>query len=337
MRGLASIVVLALFALYGQNRGAEARRRVPAYGTTIARRQSRPATHGTVGFDARTLPSSGVVTLQSEPMTFEDILALETPSPGLRIDYGRDSRQFGELRVPHGEGPHPVAVVVHGGCWRAQYDITHIRSFADGLTAAGVATWTLEYRRVGHPGGGWPGTLLDVAAGVDHLREIATNHPIDLERVVAVGHSAGGQLVLWLAGRAKLPKTSPLFLASPLPLAGVVSLAGVDDLARAVREGVCGDMAAQLLEGDPREVPERYAEASPIERLPLGVPSHLVSGSRDDIVPPEFGRDFQSAAERAGDSVTWTLIEEAGHFDLIAPTSSAWPEVRQTVVALAGR
>jgi acetyl esterase/lipase len=275
--------------------------------------------------------------MQADPMTYDDILALGSPAPGLRMHYGHAPLQFGELRVPDGKGSRPIAVVVHGGCWRARYDLTHIGSFSDSLTSEGLATWTLEYRRVGHEGGGWPGTLLDVAAGVDYLREIAKDYPIDLERVVAVGHSAGGQLVLWLATRQGLPESSPLFTSSPLPLAGVVSLAGVDDLARAVREEVCGDMAAELLGGAPTEVPERYREASPIERLPLGVALHLVSGSRDDIVPPAFAEDFQTAAGRAGDSVTWTVIEGAGHFDLIAPTSSAWPKVRQAIVSLVER
>ena len=275
--------------------------------------------------------------MQFNPMTFEDILELEPKSPGLRIEYGRDPLQFGELRLPDGLGPHPVAVVVHGGCWRAEYDVTHIGSFSDGITSAGIATWTLEYRRIGDTGGGWPGTLLDVARGVDHLRKIAKEHPIDLDRVVAVGHSAGGQLVLWLAARHKLPETSPLFSATPFPLAGIVSLAGVDDLKRALREGVCGDMAAQLLGGTPRDVPERYRDASPIESLPLEVPLHLVSGSRDDIVPAAFGENFQTAAERAGDTAAWTLVEGAGHFELIAPTSSAWPTARKAVVSLANR
>jgi acetyl esterase/lipase len=275
--------------------------------------------------------------MQADLMTFDDILALGSPAPGLRLHYGDAQHQFGELRVPDGKGPRPVAVVVHGGCWRARYGLTHIGRFSESLASEGLATWTLEYRRVGDEGGGWPGTLLDVAAGVDYLREIAKDHAIDLERVVAVGHSAGGQLVLWLAARQGLPESSPLFTSSPLPLAGVVSLAGVDDLSRAVREEVCGDMAAALLGGAPSEVPERYREASPIERLPLGVALHLVSGSRDEIVPAAFAKDFQTAAGRAGDSVMWTLVEGAGHFDLIAPTSFAWPRVRQAVVSLVER
>jgi acetyl esterase/lipase len=267
----------------------------------------------------------------------EDILGLPHPEPDERIRYGDDALQFGELRLPRGAGPHPLAIVLHGGCWRARYDVAHTRSFSDALRQHGIATWSLEYRRVGNDGGGWPGTFLDVAAGADHLRELAASHALDLARVVAVGHSAGGHLALWLAARSRLDRESEIRGGSePLPLAGVVSLAGVTDLARAVREKVCDTMAAELVGGRPEDLAPRFAEASPIERLPLGVPQRLVTGSLDAVVPPAFGEDYAAKARARGDDATHERIGGAGHFEVIAPGTEAFRSVSKAIRGLLG-
>jgi acetyl esterase/lipase len=264
-----------------------------------------------------------------------DILSLPHPDPDVRIAYGNEPLQFGELRLPQGPGPHPVAIILHGGCWRARYDIGHTRSFSEALRRAGIAAWSLEYRRVGNDGGGWPGTFLDVAAGADFLRDVAPSNSVDLGRVVAVGHSAGGQLALWLAARRGLDERSEIRGGeSPLPLAGVVALAGVTDLRRALDEGVCDAMAAELLGGRPEEVAARYAEASPIERLPLGVRQQLLTGSLDAIVPPAFGEDYAARALAFGDDATHTVVQGAGHFEVIAPSTEAFAAVLQAIRGL---
>src|SRR5439155_8576098 len=141
-----------------------------------------------------------------------------------------DSLQFGELRLPKGRGPFPVAIVIHGGCWRSDYDLKHVGPLAGALTERGIATWTIEYRRIGDPGGGWPGTFEDVAQAADHLRALARRYPLDLHHVVAIGHSAGGHLALWLAARPGLPPDAALASADPLPISGVVGLAAISDL-----------------------------------------------------------------------------------------------------------
>jgi acetyl esterase/lipase len=274
---------------------------------------------------------------RSTVLDVENILSLPHPEPDARIRYGGDSLQFGELRLPRGAGPHPVAIVLHGGCWRARYDVAHTRSFSDALRLQGIATWSLEYRRVGNEGGGWPGTFLDVAAGADHLRKLAASHELDLARVVAVGHSAGGHLALWLAARSRLDRESDIRGGSdPLPLAGVVSLAGVTDLARAVREKVCDTMAGELVGGRPEDRAPRFAESSPIERLPLGVPQRLVTGSLDAVVPPAFGEDYAAKARARGDDATHERIEGAGHFEVIAPGSEAFRVVLDAILGLLG-
>lgn len=271
-------------------------------------------------------------------VTWSQILGLPLPPTELRIAYGEDSLAFGELRLPEGTGPHPVAVIIHGGCWRSEYDLKHITHVSAALTSKGIATWTLEYRRIGDAGGGWPGTFEDVARGTDFLRELARRHPLDLDRVVLVGHSAGGHLALWLAARPRLPRASVFASPDPLPVRGVVGLAAIGDL-RAYAAGTawCNASVPLLLGGTPAEVPERYAEASPIELLPLGVPVRLIQGTADTIVPIEQGSDFATRAKAAGDDARYVPIEGAGHFDLIAPTAAAWEQVEAAVVELLGR
>ncbi len=277
----------------------------------------------------------GVLSLQPELIDVEEILRLPNRAPTARIPYGDDPLQFGDLRLPEKASATkaPVVVVVHGGCWRSLYNIDHIGALSAALTQAGVATWTLEYRRVGDPGGGWPGTFRDVSEGVDYLRELEKTYPLDLDRVVALGHSAGGHLVLWLGARAKL-RDPVLSGDDPLPLSGVISLAGVDDLKRALEEGVCGDMAAQLVGGTPRDVPDRYPKTSPIELLPTGTRQHLINGARDPIVPVAFGRAYAAAGAKAGDEVELTVLDEAGHFELIAPFDDAFIVVRDAALSM---
>src|SRR5436309_894025 len=163
----------------------------------------------------------GLPFMQFSSRAAQSILELRPPPPGDRIAYGPGEFQFGELRVPEGAGPHPVVIVIHGGYWRAAYGLDHIGHFCTALTKAGLATWSLEYRRVGNPGGGWPGTFDDIKNGASRLAQIATVRKLDLSRIIATGHSAGGHLVLWLAGQ------------SAVKLRGVVPLAPVADLRRA--------------------------------------------------------------------------------------------------------
>jgi acetyl esterase/lipase len=266
----------------------------------------------------------------------EDILDLPTPPADARIPYGSGALSFGDLRLPAGAGPHPVALVLHGGYWRARYDLEHIGHVCAALTGAGLATWSVEYRRLGNPGGGWPGTFLDVAAGADYLRALAGSYPLDLERVVAVGHSAGGQLAAWLAGRRNIPPAdSPLHSDDPLPLRGVVALAGVLDLRRAYELRLSRGVTGELMGGSPKEHPDRYAAASPAALLPLGVRQILLHGDADDSVPYVISRDYAEAACAAGDPVELVTLPGAGHFELIDPRSAEWPLVERAVLSLA--
>ena len=271
------------------------------------------------------------------PVEWAEIAALPLPPADHRIEYGGDPSQFGELRLPEGPGPHPVAVIVHGGCWRSEFDVRHITHVSAALARSGVATWTLEFRRIGASGGGWTATFEDVVRGTGHLRALADRHRLDLERVVLVGHSAGGHLALWLAARRNLPAEDPLATPAPLPVRGIVALAPITDLrAYGAEAGSCNSAVAPLLGGTAEEVPERYARASPIELLPVGVPQRLVHGALDPIVPVDQSRSYVDAATTRGDDAELWLVEGAGHFDLIAPFAPAWGRVEEAVHALLG-
>jgi acetyl esterase/lipase len=246
--------------------------------------------------------------------------------------YGSDHpSQLGELFVPSGVGPHPVCVVVHGGYWRAQYDRSLTEGLCLDLAAHGLAAWNLEYRRVGG-GGGWPDTFLDVAAGVDALADL--DAPLDLSRVVAVGHSAGGQLVFWAAARATLPDGAPG--ASPrVSIVAAVSQAGVLDLALAASLLPSSTPTRALL-GDPTTQYARYVLASPRERLPLGIPQLVLHGDRDETVSLRIATSYSTAARNAGDPCELRVLTHTGHFEHIDAGDEAWHVARDWLVNHAG-
>lgn len=261
--------------------------------------------------------------------TTDEALQMPQPPPDARLDYAEHPSGFGHLRLPPGDGPFPVAVLIHGGCWLADYDLGYLSGLAAAITAEGYATWSIEYRRIGESGGGWPGTFEDVAAAADHVRVLARSYPLDLDRVVAAGHSAGGHLALWLAARHVLPTDDPLRGADPLALAGVVSLAGIPDLEAFNAPDGCGAAVPGLLGGEPTEHPERLDRVSPIRLLPLGLPQILISGGQDSIVPADHARNYAEAG--GSDPITHVVVESAGHFELVIPEDPAWREVREAL------
>lgn len=265
----------------------------------------------------------------------EDILTLPAPPADARIAYGTDPLQFGDLRLPTAAGgdggSFPLVILIHGGYWRNRYDLIHFGHAAAALTAEGLATWNIEYRRVGDTGGGWPGTLLDVAAATDYARTLAATYPLDLERVVALGHSAGGQLAAWLAARQRLAPESGVSTADPLPLRAVVALAGVLDLHRAWELHLSDDAVRGFLGGTPEQHPDRYDAASPAALLPSGVRQTLIHGTADDSVPYAISRDYADAARAAGDPVELITLPGAGHFEIVDPRTDEWRLVRRAV------
>lgn len=250
------------------------------------------------------------------------------------VAYGPSPDQVGDLYLPMARRA-PVICLLHGGFWRMPYARDHIAPLAMELRTRGFAVWNLEYRRVGAPGGGWPGTLEDVGRGIDHLAELAAQaqgETLDLDRLTVVGHSAGGHLALWSAAGRSGPHSA--LLPARVKPAAAVGLAPVADL-RFAHEDRCGNGAVErLLGGSPMEVAQRYRIASPAERLPLGVPQLLIHGTGDEDVPVEISRRYARDARTAGDAVDFIELAAASHMDLIDARNAAgrllfaWLEAR---------
>lgn len=222
-------------------------------------------------------------------------------------------------------------IAIHGGFWRNRYDLAHLGHLCAALQGAGFATWNIEYRRVGDPGGGWPGTFHDVAQAARHLFAIASRHRIDLDRVIVLGHSAGGQLALWLANLGAVSAGSEIG-DEPLPLRGAVALAGVLDLRRASELDLSHGAVRDFLGGAPDDVPDRYAAASPSELTPLDLPHLLVHGGQDESMPPEMSARLHAASP---DASILLMFPDAGHFDLIDPRATICPDLLAAIVAIA--
>ena len=255
----------------------------------------------------------------------------------LRLKYGPEPLQFGDLYVPETHGTYPTVILIHGGYWRARYGLDLMNGLAEDLAKRGYFAWNIEYRRMGDPGGGWPGTLLDVALATDYLRKLAITYSLNLQKVVPIGHSAGGHLAFWLVARSRIPHfvhNSELIttqhtgddkeIATPLLPVGAISLAGVVDLEMAWQLHLSNDAVVEFLGGSFTDVPERYIAASPAAMLPLGVSQVLIHGTSDDSVPIEVSQAYANAARAVNDVVTFIVLDGADHFDVIDPHSKAW-------------
>ncbi|HKN17721.1 MAG TPA: alpha/beta hydrolase [Candidatus Sulfotelmatobacter sp.] len=245
-------------------------------------------------------------------------MSLAPPRADARVAYGSDANQFIDLRMPKASGAYPLAICIHGGYWRARYDLEYLGHLGAALKAKGVATANVEYRRVGNAGGGWPGTFEDIRAAYQFLLQNAQRYGFDTRRVIVLGHSAGGQLALCLAARES-------------GLAGAVSLAGVVDLQQAYDLHLSNDAVVEFLGGKPAEVPEHYREADPM-KLAIRARQWLVHGARDEIVPPALSKNYVDAKVNNKEDARLVAIAGAGHFDVVDPRSAAWAEVENILV-----
>jgi acetyl esterase/lipase len=285
------------------------------------------------------LPSTAMAQPAWTPLTWPDLLKRERPKPDATISYGPAAEQKVDVWLP------PVAkgklrktvLMVHGGCWQTDIaDRSLMNWVAADLRAHGYAVWNIDYRGVDRPGGGYPGTFQDAAAAADALATFGPGYRLDSSRVVAVGHSAGGHLALWLAGRSKVPADSPLRSAKPLKIAHVISLGGLPDLeaTAASPDNGCGTEVIAKLVG----TPPHYADTSVPRLLPLGVPQDLVNGREDRIIPFRLAMDYVAKAKAAGDRVALHTVPNTGHVELVTPDTAAWNQTRRLIdAAFAGK
>jgi acetyl esterase/lipase len=257
-------------------------------------------------------------------MASDDILSIPAPPADARIAYGTDPNQFGDIRLPKTKATVPLVMNIHGGYWRAKYDLAHAGHLCAVLTGKGLATWNIEYRRVGNPGGGWPGTFEDIRNAYRYVPQLAQRYNLDPAKLVVMGHSAGGQLALCLAGHEPSLKRA-------------ISLAGVVDLEQAWELHLSDNAVVDFLGGKPSQVPEHYREADPM-KLSVGraTTQWLIHGAGDDVVPAYLSRNYAEQKQKHGEDVHYLEISTAGHFDLIDPRSKAWTKVENTVFYVLG-
>jgi len=290
-----------------------------------------------VGASAATVTPDAVVT---RPLTLDEYLALKGPAPDKRIAYGAAPSQFVELFKPAGPGPHPVVVLIHGGCWTVHFGgIEQMRNMAGALTRQGIAVWNVEYRRYDEEGGGYPGMYQDVATAVDLLKHEAKTSALDLNRIVAVGHSAGGHLAQWAVSRHKLPEWSPAWAPQPLPIKSVISLGGLADLRNeaALIRRTCDRETAQIAGTPSVQRPDVFADTSPAEMLPAGVHTVLIHGEYDDISPIVTGENYARRAKAAGDSAEVLVLPGGSHYDEVSADSKSWVIISAQIRKALGR
>ena len=262
-------------------------------------------------------------------MAWPALLNRPRPTPARTIPYGTDSLQVADLWLPatRANTPIPTVLMIHGGCWTTEIaDRSIMNWIAADLAKRGYAVWNIDYRGVDRPGGGYPGTFQDVAAAADALHIHAADYNLDLTRLVAVGHSAGGHLALWLAARPRLPAGSPLRTANPLLIAHVVSLGGLQDLEqdRAETNGCGAEVIDQLVGLPTNNGRDPYADTSLPRLAPIGVPHTMINGNSDRIIPTHFAAAYAAKMRAKGDTVTIRIVPGQGHVELIAPETPAW-------------
>ncbi len=290
-------------------------------------------------FAAAALLTATALPAQDAPkplLKWPDLTGRAKPVPDATVDYGSDPYQKVDVWVPKGKGPFPTVLMVHGGCWTTSIaDRSLMNWIADDLRKDGIAVWNVDYRGVDRPGGGYPGTFVDTASAADALRANARKYHLDPRRVVAVGHSAGGHLALWLAARGRIAKNSALYQRHPLKIAQVVSLGGLPDLeaTAASPDNGCGVEVVAKLVGAPGTRPDVYADTSVPRLLPDGVKQDLVNGREDKIIPLRMGTDYVATARAKGDRAELHVIDHTGHVELIAPETAAWAETKRLIRA----
>jgi acetyl esterase/lipase len=273
------------------------------------------------------------------PASLQTFIAQSQPAPDASISYGPAPVQAIDLFLPKSPGPHPVVVLIHGGCWtKSTAGRQQLRALGSELARRGVAVWSIGYRRVDEDGGAYPGIFQDVGKAIDLLPANAAKYDLDTSRVVAVGHSAGAHLALWAASRGTLPPSSPTYVPTPFPIHRVVALGGVGDIGQATGlRDVCGPGIIPALLGQPSAArPDVYSDTSPAKLLPNGATIVMITGADDALTPPAYAQTYVDEVRAAGGSAELVIVPDAAHFDVVTIGTPAWRLVSDRIVAALG-
>jgi acetyl esterase/lipase len=261
-------------------------------------------------------------------MTWNDLTSRDLPQPTSTHAYGDDPAQVADLWLPDGPGPHPTVLMVHGGCWQKEIaDRTLMNYAAEDLRGRGLAVWNIEYRGVDEIGGGYPGTFLDVSLAANSLLEQGPELGLDVARIVAIGHSAGGHLAAWLAAQPNIAPESALNTGRTIPLTAVIISGGLADLkasAPVTLESCLRSIMSDLTGPPDEQRLDIFSDTSPAELLPVDTRLISVNGQNDRIAPPVLGRSFTAAVLAAGGQADYVEIAKAGHVELISPGTDAF-------------
>lgn len=269
------------------------------------------------------------------PVSLDTFLAQPQPTPDATISYGAMPVQAIDLYLPKAAGPHPVVILIHGGCWAKRIPgREQLRVLGTDLAKRGFAVWSIGYRRADEDGGAYPGIFQDVAKAVDLLPANAANYRLDTSRVVAVGHSAGAHLALWASARGKLPRTSSTYVPNPFPIRTVIGLGGVGDLERATGvPSVCGPIMPSLVGQPSAARPDVYSDTSPSRLLPNGAKAIMITGAVDRATPTAYAQTYVDEVKAAGGAAELVIVPDAAHFDVVTTSAPAWKLVTERITA----
>jgi acetyl esterase/lipase len=284
--------------------------------------------------------SALAISALAAPLSLPTFIAQPKPVPDATISYGTMPVQGIDIFLPKSKGPHPVVILIHGGCWmKSTAGRDQLRALGRELANHGIAVWSIGYRRVDEDGGAYPGIFRDVATAIDLLPANAAKYDLDPARVVAVGHSAGAHLALWAASRGRLPHTSPLYVPNAFPVHSVIALGGVGDLEHATGlPAVCGPTIVPALIGQPSAArPDVYADTSPSKLLPNGATIVMITGNEDTVTPPAYAQTYVDEVKAAGGTAEVVIVPDAAHFDVVTTSTPAWRVVRERIDAALGK
>ena len=292
---------------------------------------------GACGQPGSTVAQTAEPAPQPALLTWPDLTSRPLPSPSATLRYAEGDAGVIDVWLPDGDGPHPVVVMIHGGCWQKPIADRSLMNYAaEDLRQRGLAVWNIEYRGVDEDGGGYPGTFLDVAAAIDALRDAPPAYHLSTAKVVAIGHSAGGHLATWASARANIAASSPLAAADPFRLAAVINSGGLADLeaSEPVTLPSClADIRPALTgaPGDGRD--DVYTDTSSSRLAPSSAEHISVSAARDRIAPPQLGKDYTDGVRAAGGQAMYIEVP-GGHVELITPGTQAWEAQATLLVQL---